>query len=47
LEKLEQGKLLLETMKGKGFVPDEEAVRSDTVKRGHLFKGIVSMLFDK
>jgi pentatricopeptide repeat protein len=47
LKKLEEGKMLLETMKGKGFALDEEAVRNGTVKRGHLFKGVMSMLFDK
>jgi pentatricopeptide repeat protein len=44
-EKVEEGKVLLETMKGKGFVADEEAVRSGTVKRGHLFRGVMNLLF--
>ncbi|CAL4892733.1 unnamed protein product [Urochloa decumbens] len=47
MEKVEEGKLLLETMKGKGFMPDEEAVRSGTVKRGHVFRGVMNLLFGK
>uniref|UniRef100_A0A0D3GFT5 Ribosomal protein L15 n=1 Tax=Oryza barthii TaxID=65489 RepID=A0A0D3GFT5_9ORYZ len=35
MEKVEEGRVLLETMKSKGFTPSEEAVRSGTVKRGH------------
>ncbi|KAL5203285.1 hypothetical protein ABZP36_014237 [Zizania latifolia] len=47
MEKMEEGRVLLETMKGKGFVPSEEAVREGTVKRGHVFRGVMNMLFDK
>jgi pentatricopeptide repeat protein len=47
MEKVEEGRVLLETMKSKGFTPSEEAVRSGTVKRGHVFRGIMNMLFDK
>jgi pentatricopeptide repeat protein len=47
LKKLEEGKMLLETTKGFGFALDEEDVRNGTVKRGHLFKCVMSMLFDK
>ncbi|RLN28928.1 pentatricopeptide repeat-containing protein [Panicum miliaceum] len=47
MEKVEEGQLLLETMKGKGFMPDEEAVRRGTVKRGHVFKGVINLLFGK
>uniref|UniRef100_A0A0E0HPK2 Ribosomal protein L15 n=1 Tax=Oryza nivara TaxID=4536 RepID=A0A0E0HPK2_ORYNI len=46
MEKVEEGRVLLETMKSKGFTPSEEAVRSGTVKRGHVFRGIMNMLFD-
>ncbi|XP_062181511.1 pentatricopeptide repeat-containing protein At4g38150-like [Phragmites australis] len=46
-EKVEEGKALLETMKGKGFAPDEEAVRGGTVKRGHVFRGVMNLLFGK
>ena len=45
--KVEEGKALLETMEGKGFVPDEEAVRGGTVKRGQVFDGIMNLLFGK
>jgi len=45
--KVEEGKALLETMEGKGFVPDEEAVRGGTVKRGQVFDGIINLLFGK
>jgi len=47
MEKVEEGQLLLETMKGKGFMPDEEAVRRGTVKRGHVFRGVMNLLFGK
>ena len=47
MDKVEEGKALLETMKKKGFVLDEEAVRSGTVKRGHVFRGVMSLLFGK
>ncbi|KAF8666280.1 hypothetical protein HU200_053704 [Digitaria exilis] len=47
LEKVELGEVLLETMKGKGFMPDKEAVRSSTVKRGHAFRGVMNLLFGK
>jgi hypothetical protein len=47
LKKLEEGKMLLETTNGFGFALDEEDVRNGTVKRGHLFKCVMSMLFDK
>ncbi|KAF0891854.1 hypothetical protein E2562_011255 [Oryza meyeriana var. granulata] len=47
MEKVEEGRVLLETMKSKGFAPSEEAVRSGTVKRGHVFRGVMNMLFDK
>ncbi|KAJ1255376.1 hypothetical protein BS78_K250600 [Paspalum vaginatum] len=47
MEKVEEGKALLESLKGKGFVPDEEAMRDGTVKRGHVFRGVMNLLFDK
>uniref|UniRef100_A0ACD5TK96 Uncharacterized protein n=1 Tax=Avena sativa TaxID=4498 RepID=A0ACD5TK96_AVESA len=47
MEKVEEGKELLEKMKKKGFTLDEEAVRSSTVKRGHVFKGVINLLFGK
>lgn len=47
MEKVEEGKALLETLKGKGFVPDEEAMRGGTVKRGHVFRGVMNLLFGK
>jgi pentatricopeptide repeat protein len=47
MEKVEEGKLLLEEMKKKGFTLDEEAVRSSTVKRGHVFRGVINLLFGK
>lgn len=47
MEKVEEGKALLETMKKKGFTLDEEAVRGGTVKRGHVFRGVMNLLFSK
>ncbi|VAH13176.1 unnamed protein product [Triticum turgidum subsp. durum] len=47
MNKVEEGKALLEMMKKKGFVLDEEGVRSGTVKRGHVFRAVMNMLFGK
>ncbi|KAJ3694024.1 hypothetical protein LUZ60_009504 [Juncus effusus] len=46
-EKLLEGKELFEELKKKGFTLDEKTVRGNTVKRGHVFKSLMSMLFDK
>lgn len=47
MDKVEEGKALLEMMKKKGFTLDEEAVRGGTVKRGHVFRAVMNMLFGK
>ncbi|XP_020102440.1 pentatricopeptide repeat-containing protein At4g38150-like [Ananas comosus] len=46
-EKLADARALLDELKGKGFVPEEAAVREQLTKRGHMFRSIMSLLFDK
>lgn len=46
-EKFEEGKELLKELKEKGFEPEEKSVRDGTVKRGYMFKNIMTLLFDK
>ncbi|MCI22172.1 pentatricopeptide repeat-containing protein, partial [Trifolium medium] len=47
-EKVDEAVKLLEEMKGKGFVPDEKAVREVlSNKRGHVFRTVISILFGK
>ncbi|XP_050143450.1 pentatricopeptide repeat-containing protein At4g38150-like [Malus sylvestris] len=47
-EKAEEGRLLLEEMKGKGFVPDEKAVREVLKsKRGPVVRTVINILFGK
>ncbi|XP_045807823.1 pentatricopeptide repeat-containing protein At4g38150-like [Trifolium pratense] len=47
-EKVDEAVKLLEEMKGKGFVPDEKAVKEVlSNKRGHVFRTVISILFGK
>ncbi|KHN17841.1 Pentatricopeptide repeat-containing protein [Glycine soja] len=47
-EKLDEAARLLEQMKGKGFVPDEKAVREVLAsKRGPVFRNVIDVLFGK
>ncbi|CAJ2628918.1 unnamed protein product [Trifolium pratense] len=47
-EKMDEAVKLLEEMKGKGFVPDEKAVKEVlSNKRGHVFRTVISILFGK
>ncbi|XP_010423694.1 PREDICTED: pentatricopeptide repeat-containing protein At4g38150 isoform X1 [Camelina sativa] len=46
--KEESARELLQEMKGKGFVPDEKAVREALQsKRGQVFRTVINVLFDK
>ena len=45
-EKLDEAARLLEQMKGKGFVPDEKAVREVLAsKKGTVFRNVTNLLF--
>lgn len=47
-EKIDEAKKLLEEMKGKGFVPDEKAVKEVlSNKRGPVFRTVINILFGK
>lgn len=47
-EKMDEAANLLEQMKGKGFVPDEKAVREALgSKRGHVFRNVINLLCGK
>ncbi|KAL6278386.1 hypothetical protein ACE6H2_021987 [Prunus campanulata] len=47
-EKAEEGRELLVEMKGKGFVPDEKAVREVLMsKRGPVVRSVINILFGK
>lgn len=47
-EKIDEAEKLLEEMKGKGFVPDENAVREVlSNKRGPVFRTVINILFGK
>ncbi|KAF8118896.1 hypothetical protein N665_0002s0198 [Sinapis alba] len=47
-EKEEAARELLREMKGKGFVPDEKAVKEALKsKRGQVFRTVINLLFDK
>lgn len=46
--KVEEAKELLQQMKARGFVPDENAVRDALRdKRGQVFRTVIGILFDK
>ncbi|PKA54631.1 Pentatricopeptide repeat-containing protein [Apostasia shenzhenica] len=47
MQQLDDARILLEEMKVNGFRPDEKAVREHLSKRGHVFRGIMSLLFSK
>jgi len=47
-EKIDEAEKLLEEMKGKGFVPDEKAVREVlSNKRGPVVRTVINILFGK
>ncbi|MCI94316.1 pentatricopeptide repeat-containing protein, partial [Trifolium medium] len=46
--KMNEAVKLLEEMQGKGFVPDEKAVKEVlSNKSGHVFRTVISILFGK
>lgn len=47
-ERMDEAANLLQQMKGKGFVPDEKAVREALAsKRGYVFRNVINLLFGK